>query len=200
MSPFLDTLAGHYKACPYGPAFTRTVTKAAEALDHETQVRAAESLVRSRKAKGWPSLSECETALANATRAQDTPATERRWVSPEQERADAAADRQRRLDAYRLCRGDLGRQAHRDGWLNALVDWVTDKGRLPIQAEIMTVEAIARRNRASLDALTPSPDRKTVPLGEQAKQYAALSQLYGAMQARAYREVFGFVEERRDAA
>lgn len=191
MNAFLDTLVGFYKACPFGPNFTRKIERAAAEMTNEQQVEAAERLVRSRKAKGWPSLTECEEALRSAGEMATAPVVQRRWKSSDELRAEETAARRARFRATRLCRCDLGRQAAREGWLNALVEWVADHGRLPAQPEIGRIVALARRNRQSLADLEPDPERKTVPLGEQVKQHAAMTVLYRAMQARAYREVFG---------
>lgn len=183
MSPFLDTLAGHYKACPYGPAFSRTVSKAAEGLDAEAQVAAAERLVRSRKAKGWPSLSECEDALSQAASAPP-PVTERKWMSGDEWRSQGIADREKRLAALKLCRCRMGREAHDGGWLNALVDFATDKGRLPNERERADLIALAARND---DAAAHSP-------------FPGLRTIRKAMHERAYRDVFGFLDAQSDAA
>lgn len=177
MTPFLDTLAGHYKACPYGPAFSRTVSKAAEGLDAEAQVAAAERLVRSRKAKGWPSLSECEEALRDAASAP-APVSNRTWKSGHEYRSEAIADREKRINAYRLCRCRMGREAHAGGWLNALVDFATDHGRLPSEREIADLIALAKRND---EAAAHSP-------------FEGLRTIRKAMHDRAYREVWGMID------
>jgi hypothetical protein len=180
MSIFIDKLTDFYKPMPYGPGFVRTLTPLIEALNPEAQENAAQGLIRSRKAKGWPSLSECEAALR---RAAEAPApilggSGREWKSSDQMRADRIAETQARITAFKLCRCNLGREAHEGRWLNALLDFCTDHGRLPDAREQRKLQDLAVRNdEAAIRAGRTSP---------------ALIEMREAMHARAYRDVFEF--------
>jgi hypothetical protein len=90
------------------------------------------------------------------------------------------ADRWRaRLEAVKLCRGDLGRRADREGWLCALIDFAQERGRLPSEREVDGCKAEARKSQDGLDALRGGP------------YFRSFSELRENMLARARKDVFG---------
>ena len=186
MSVFIDHLTDFYKACPFGPGFTRKLQGYLEGLSPDAQEQAATNLIRSRKAKGWPSLSECEAALKAATVSVTRPSADRKWKSEEERRADASSEKAARIQAFRLCRCKLGRQAHDQRWLNALIDFCQDHGRLPHDREIQALQDLARRNDEAAEGA--------------GRIYPPLIAMREAMHERAYRDVFEFIDNQSQAA
>lgn len=181
MSVFIDKLTDFYKAMPYGPGFTRNLSPLIEQLSAEMQEHAANQIIRSRKAKGWPSLTECETALRAALeppRSVVGPAGA--WQSSAEVKSEFIARQQARIQAFKLCRCPMGRAAHEDRWLNALVDFATDKGRLPHGNEVTALKALARRNDEAAQAASA--------------QFPMFATMREAMHERAYRDVFEFID------
>lgn len=186
MSVFIDTLTDFYKACPFGPGFSRKLQGYLDDMSPEAQEQAATNLIRSRRAKGWPSFTECEAALKATTATVARPSTARKWQTEDEKRADAAADRDARIRAFRLCRCQLGRRAHAERWLNAMIDFCRDHGRLPEGREIDALRDLARRNDDAAESA--------------GRLYPPLIAMREAMHERAYRDVFEFIDNQTQAA
>lgn len=98
--------------------------------DYEQDVleRAASSIAATRKHRNFPLISECKAACYDARRwlAEQKPALPMKLAqtahSMSEERAALARD---------LIRGDMGRQAARDGWIWGLYQFCLRNARLP---------------------------------------------------------------------
>jgi hypothetical protein len=132
---------------------------------------AVKSLRSSRKYRDFPTIGECVDAARAA-------------VVPQSKGADhgkdaAAEDWAHKLEAFRLCRCSMGRQAHREGWLVALFDYCREYGRLPDADGVEACRETAARSVAGLEASRGIP------------QYASLKGLREKMIARREKEIFG---------
>jgi hypothetical protein len=185
MSVFINTLTEFYKPMPYGPGFVRSLTPMIDQLSADMQEHAAQGIIRSRKAKGWPSLTECEKALRLAAEPA-RPVTGASFKSSAEVRSDHIADNERRIQAFKLCRCAMGREAHEGRWLNAMIDFCFDNGRLPQGREVTTLKDLARKND---DAAQSSATR-----------FPPFLAMREAMHDRAYRDVWGFIDNPQQAA
>jgi hypothetical protein len=92
------------------------------------------------------------------------------------------ADRLYELKKARACAllkpTELARRADREGWLVALLEWVTEEGRLPEPREEHAPRKKAQRSEDSLAKCRDLP------------QFAGFCDLRKAMLDRAHREVF----------
>jgi hypothetical protein len=184
MSVFINTLTEFYKPMPYGPGFIKNLTPLMDQLSPEAQEHAAQGIIRGRKAKGWPSLTECEKALRLAIEPPRAATGDGSFKSSAEVRSDHIAANQMRIAAFRLCRCAMGREAHEGRWLNAMIDFCTDNGRLPHGREVTTLKELAARNdQAAADS---------------ARLFPAFLTMREAMHERAYRDVWGFIDGQRE--
>lgn len=154
-------------------------------------VNAAKWFRETRETRTFPTEAECRKACERYSETSSQAAESRfTWKSQDEIRAEERIEHQRRRDAARLCRCEMGERADREGWLNALIEFVVENARLPKGREINDVIGIARRNEDSLAALMPDPAR-WCPLDKQADLYVAAKNLRQLMHERAHRDVFG---------
>ncbi len=130
---------------------------------------AVKNLRASRKYRDFPTIGEC----VEAARAAVVP----RGVSDRKD--DAGEEWARKLEAFRLCRCSMGRQAQREGWLVALFDHCREYGRLPDADGVEACRDASARSAAGLD------EARGTPL------YASLKSLREKMLARREKEIFG---------
>jgi hypothetical protein len=129
------------------------------------------------KSKTFPTLDKCKAVLQEAERRYVRPAES--GARPWDTKARDAADWRARKRACEICRCALGEQANREGWLVALIDWVSDHGRLPQGLEIDRCKALARRSENAL------ADTRGAPF------FNNLVAWRKAMLDRAHKDVFG---------
>jgi hypothetical protein len=145
----------------------------------------ATRLIDTRRAKSFPTFGECKAALSSAETAMKSPpgTGPKPWEHP-----DWRGEWEAKKRAFDLCRCELGRRADAEGWLLSLVEWVTKEQRLPGDHELLSIRSWSKRVDDNLHA-KPEP-----------WNYRGLCQLRASMKDRAHKDVFGFMESRREAA
>lgn len=193
---FVKPLSEFYGRNPFGPGFAKRLEPYAKTLNEEVLQSVATKLIE-RGGKSFPSLSQCRDALSRAEEFMSSPASTdaRQWDVQTRDSAEWEAKKA----AWKMCRCELGRQADREGWLTALIEFCMDRGRLPGTHEVNSVIAKARQTEASLKRLEPPVEGSHWSLGEQADFYRAAKNMRALMLARAHEDVFGFIDTRQAA-
>lgn len=130
----LHILFGEPK-CDDLESFVGEYTDALGRYSTAEQDAAATALRDSHRYRSWPTVADCVAAcqgvreLAARLKPRPSEATYPEW------------SKERLALAYRLIKGDLGRQAAREGWILGLWDFVRNHGRLPTGREIADVRA-----------------------------------------------------------
>lgn len=119
---------------------------------HQLQ-QAAEHFRDNRTVRVFPTIAECRQAAERFTAAPTAAASisSRQWMGAEEERTAAMSQGHARVEAFRLCRCELGLRADREGWLNAMIDFCEVKRRLPNREEIVGLRRLAQRNEDAVE-------------------------------------------------
>lgn len=189
---FVDPMRRRFTP-PKGIDEASFLTGVAEALSTATShqlAQAVEFFKNSRESYTFPSAAECRRVALGFELSPSASVYKsgRKWKTAEEERSGAVITHQSRITAFRLCRCAMGREAHKGGWLNSLIDFAEDHQRLPEGREIDRVKAIASRNE---DALA---------MARGSVFFETLQTLRTAMHDRAYRDVWGFIDQQAQAA
>lgn len=173
---FIRQLVEFYGKNPYGDLFTKRLERDAEGLSDEAIAAAADRLIET-GGRTFPNLAKCREALRSAKSRDAGHSTETRsWDIKAIDKAAWLA----RKDAVRICQASpLAREAARDGWIVALLDFVTDSGRLPDGHEAARCKHAAERSQSALEALRGN------------ELYRSLLDMRVAMLRRAELDVFG---------
>ncbi len=155
---------------------------------------AASSIRRSRALRTFPTIRECIDACekmpaAPAHQAQPT-AGKKTYRERELDQQD---EWRRRKEAERLCRSEMGRQADREMWLTALIEFAAEHLRLPERGEIADVKDLAERCNERVHILWQNVQRAaTKEAMNDARVWAEkIEKLRKAMHDAATRAVFG---------
>ena len=138
---------------------------------------AVRMLRSSRKYRDFPTIGEC----VEAARAAIVP------CGVSERKDDPGEEWAHKLDAFRLCRCSMGRQAQREGWLVALFDYCREYGRLPDADGVEACRDAAAQSVAGLEAARGTG------------VYASLKALRANMIARREKEIFGEWRDRSAA-
>ena len=161
--------------------------------EHQLTLGAA-SIRRARSARTFPTIRECIDACEKMPA---MPVVEAQPLAGKKTFRQREIERQdewgRRKEAERLCRCDLGRQADKEMWLTALLDFAKEHQRLPERGEIAGVERLAHRANERVHELWQAVElARTVEDRNDARVLAErIENLRKRMHERAYRDVFG---------
>jgi hypothetical protein len=147
---------------------------------------AAKHFRKSREMRSFPTIAECRSACQRFTEVPVIQIAGPKYKTEEERKAEAIQERHRLIDAYRMCRCDLGRQADHEGWLQTLVEFCAEHCRLPNRQEAAKLQAFSDEVDRNLHA-EPKP-----------ANYLMLCQIRDHMREKARREVFEF--QHREAA
>lgn len=178
---FVQTLTEFFKRNPYGDLFAKRLEPFCANIGPDMAAEIAAGLCAN--AKSFPTLRVCQAALERAERRLAVPVSGE--PKPWERQAANRDEWERRLAGIRLCRNPIGREADRDGWLPALIEFAAEHARLPDGREVERVKAVARRCEDGLAECRESP------------LYRNLVNLRRGMQERAHRDVFGLSPEPR---
>lgn len=158
-------------------------------------IEAARWLKHNRAHRTFPTIAECRQACERFTSAAQ--AVVRSVQTDEQKRSEAIQQRLREQDAVRLCRdAPLAEQAHREGWLQTLLEFVEDRTVLPNEFEARRLKAKSAAVDANLHSLKPKfvPDAVGLELErlkDEAARYKVLCNCRRAMKERAATRLWG---------
>jgi hypothetical protein len=182
---FVKPLTDFYGRNPFGDGFVKRLEPYAKTLSGEVLEAVATRLIE-RGGKSFPSFLTCKIAIEQSERAMSAPVSTglKPWQHQEGERLDFEAKKQ----AWKLCRGEMGRTASQEGWLQTLVEFCADKARLPNEREVRDLKAFCQKVDDNLHA-EPRP-----------AFYKNLCEWRQAMKDRAHEDVFGFYDKHQEAA
>ncbi len=155
---------------------------------------AASSIRRTRKERYFPTIRECIDACEKMPAA---PAHQAQLTAGKKTYRERELDQQdewrRRKEAERLCRCEMGRQADREMWLTALLEFAAEHLRLPERGEIADVKDLAERCNERVHILWQNVQRATTKEAmNDARVWAeSIEKLRKAMHDAATRAVFG---------
>ena len=176
----------------------------AEALANYTiyQLQCAANHFRDhRTQRSFPTIAECRQSCERFTEVPKAQATVTGAFEPDAiKKSLEHTALLNRIEAFKLCRCQLGRVANEEGWLGRLIDFASDHQRLPNEREVSTIKAAQREADRSLERLRPPVEGSHWSLAEQAALYEKMAGFREAFKAKAYNDVFGFIEKKRDAA
>lgn len=157
-----------------------------------SQLDAAATWFRdNREVRAFPTIAECKATCARMPSEDHIRIARKAYDREANRKADEAVEFRRRIEAYKLCRSAMGREADHNGWLVALIEFCEDNQRLPAGYEIDEVKAKSQR---SVDAL----ERLQGP-GLSPAIYATCANWRQAMLDRAHTEVFEYQAKARAA-
>lgn len=163
--------------------------------DHQLS-EAARWIKYNRTHRTFPTIAECRQACERFS-AVPSPRMSAEFKSDEEKRSDAIRQRIRERDAILLCRdAPLAEQAHREGWLQTLLEFVEDRGTLPNELEARRLKAKSAAVDANLHSLKPKfmPDAvgyELERLKEEAKRYKAFCDCRQSMKDRVANRLWG---------
>lgn len=149
VTDFVETILLHFPPFRWDEeqekAWAATMVRELACFQPDVLRKAAETMIRSRRERRIPLVSECIDACSDAKRWLDAnkrassmdvgqappTASEMKW-----------AERERLADDLIAC--PLGQSAAREGWIGALHAYAVKFGRLPQQGELTTVKAQAK--------------------------------------------------------
>lgn len=153
---FVDAMIMHFPPFRWDEAeeaaWAATLTKELSGFDEETINRARTEMVRKRKDRRTPLVSDCISACLEA----------RRWLEAEKGKGELAVNHEtatkyldwtvdRKRLALDLMRGPLGLQAAKGGWIGVLDGFCRKNGRLPTEKEIPALQRTAKEVDAAYE-------------------------------------------------
>jgi hypothetical protein len=158
-----------------------------------SQLEAAATWFRDKyEPRTFPTIAVCKSACARMPREADIAIAQKAYARESNRKADEAVEFRRRIEAYKLCRCAMGREADHNGWLPALIEFCEDNQRLPAGHEIDDVKAKAQRSADALESLLKG-------MKEGGSLYAACAQFRRNMLDRARTEVFDYRQKMQAA-
>jgi hypothetical protein len=154
---------------------------------------AVQWFTRNHKQRTFPSIGDCIDTVARMPTEKHIEVARKAYDREANRKADEAVEFRRRIEAYKLCRCAMGREADHNGWLPALIEFCEDNQRLPAGHEIDDVKAKAQRSADALESLLKG-------MKEGGSLYAACAQFRRNMLDRAHTEVFDYRPKMTEAA
>jgi hypothetical protein len=149
----------------------------------------------SREHRTFPSIAECKRACAEVPRSVVHAQTRSPFSTQAERSAEERQEDERRRRARVICHCEMGRQADREGWLVALIEFAADNGRLPVGSELDGVRKKARKSEDGLYANRHLFVKGVADESQPGPYYACLLNFRKTMLERAHQEVFGSYQQ-----